>query len=150
MQRPGPKATWGGQCLFHLNNSQVTLCNLGKSQQELQVWELKQKSCRNAAYWFIPPGLLFAFLYTSGPHVQGLHHPQWAGPFHINHQPRKCPTDFVYRAIWWGVFSQLSFPSEMTPAHVRLTKNNQDNCLFNHTAYYMQNIAKYINSRMDE
>lgn len=26
------------------------------------------------------------------PSVQGWYHPQWAGPVHINHQSRKCPT----------------------------------------------------------
>ena len=34
-----------------------------------------------------------ASLYNPGPPVQGWHYPQWAGPFHINQQSRKCLRD---------------------------------------------------------
>lgn len=32
------------------------------------------------------------FLTQPGPPAQGCHCPQWAGPYHVNHQSRKCPT----------------------------------------------------------
>ena len=72
-------------------NSRVTLCHWGKSEQDLKarIWrqrasytETMEEHCFLAGSSWLAQ---LAFLHHPGPPAQGWHHPQCAGPFHINH-----------------------------------------------------------------
>lgn len=84
--------------LFHLLNPRLQLTTEG-----IQGWNQGRRSLESGTEaetmgehcllvtfpWFA--GL--STLYKLQPPVQEWHIPKWAGLFHINHQPRKGPTD---------------------------------------------------------
>lgn len=58
-------------------------------------------------------------------------HPQWVGPFYVNHQSR--PHSLAHRKTWWKHFSRQVSLSQMTIAYVMLPTKN-----WKHSLYLME------------
>lgn len=58
-------------------------------------------------------------------------HPQWVGPFYVNHHSR--PHSIAHRKTWWKHFSRQVSLSQMTIAYVMLPTKN-----WKHSLYLME------------
>jgi hypothetical protein len=84
-----PKGCWEGKGLFGLHFQIIIHRHWRKSVQELkQSWNLEAgpdaEAMEGAAYWLAFPGLLILHSYRTQDQ-QPRYHPQWAGPFPIDH-----------------------------------------------------------------
>lgn len=93
------QSNWGGRGLFQ----RLTGHHKGRSGRSSRQ-ELTQRSAGCAAYWLTPQDRLP----KGSPPIMG-----WAGPSHVKHQCRKCPTRQSDEGIFsaCGAFSWLRFSS---------------------------------------
>lgn len=90
---------------------------IGTWSQEL-MQKLWRCTCLLAcSSWFIQS----IFLQNPELPAQGWHHPQWAEPYHIIHQSRKCTTALPIRESSGGIFSNEISSFKMTLVGVKLT-----------------------------
>lgn len=85
-----------------------SLTGVRESEKELKQeprGELKQRPWENPVTSLLSLSAQIATFYYPGPPAQRRHHPQWAGPFHINKQSRKYPMDKLIGQSDGGDFS---------------------------------------------
>lgn len=112
------KSAWGEKDLFGLY--------LRAHHQRKSGQELRQRPWRNTAYWLDPPGLLSLPSYTRWSTVQGWYcRRQWAWPFLLSHQSRKCSTGFPQVSLVQGTFSREVPFSPMTREFASVWPNQQ-------------------------
>jgi hypothetical protein len=76
------------------------------------------EAMEDAGSWQLPQPTQLTFSHHPGPLAQRWHSIQWAGPFHIDHQPRNCWADLLT-----GYFGGDNFLDPLSPNMARFVSN---------------------------
>lgn len=122
-------ATCERKSLVFFFTSQVTVHHRGKSKKEHKAGTLrqvvKQKPWNSAAYYRAPNSLLNLLFYAFQNHLTSCSSAQsgLGSPISIINQENFLQP--CLQEIWWRCFLSCVFPSQITPAYVKLTDTKQ-------------------------
>lgn len=111
-------------CQHHLGRGKVYSLLSRKPKVGTRRQELKVRAQRSDAHGLVPHACPGCFLIETRITWPAWHHQQWTRPSHINHQPRKCPSDMPTGQDA-GATHQLFPSSQLTLVCLKLAETIQ-------------------------